>query len=48
MRKTIASVFALALLAGPFASFASADPVRDLSCKVQDKLGVDNVQQCNY
>ena len=48
MRKTAACLITLAALAGPFAAAASADPVRDLSCSVQKKLGVDNVQECNF
>ena len=48
MKKIIALAFSVGLVAGPFAALASADPVRDLSCQVQKKLGVDNVQQCDF
>jgi hypothetical protein len=51
MRKTIASLLALGALAGAVAPAASAatppDP-RALACAVQEKLGVENVQDCNF
>lgn len=42
MRKVIVSVFIAGLLAGPMASFADAGVV----CTVMNKLGYDNVKEC--
>ncbi len=48
VRKVIiAALAAGALLAGPFASSASADPVRETFCRAAEKLGVVWVQDCN-
>ena len=47
MRRIIVAVAAVAMLGGPFASAASADPVREAFCRVAEKLGVVWVQDCN-
>jgi hypothetical protein len=47
MRRLMIACVAAGLIAGPFASGASADPIRDAFCRVADKLGYDWVQDCN-
>lgn len=41
----IATIAVTALAAAP--SAASANPILEASCKLQEKLGVENVQGCN-
>lgn len=42
MRKALVALMAAGLLAGPLSSFANAGVV----CALQQKLGVDNVKEC--
>lgn len=43
MRKGIVALLAAAILAGPFASSALADPT---VCRLMEKLGYDWVREC--
>jgi hypothetical protein len=49
MRKIIACLFTLALLAVPASAGAAGPPnLHQLGCDVQKKLGVDNVAACDF
>jgi hypothetical protein len=43
MRKAIAALFVVGLLAGPFVSVSSASPE---GCRLAEKLGVVFVKEC--
>ena len=47
MRRLMVVLAAAGLIAGPFASSAGADPVREAFCRLTSKLGYDWVQDCN-
>ncbi|MDP9405551.1 MAG: hypothetical protein M3O86_02970 [Actinomycetota bacterium] len=49
MRKLLVALVTAALVSGPLAAAAIADPidtVEDLNCRLQDKLGIENVKEC--
>ena len=47
VRRIILALISGILLMWPFATHASADPVRDEICKVSQKLGYDWFQDCS-
>lgn len=47
MKRILATALASAALAAVTAVPASAGPVQETSCRVQAKIGVENVQDCN-
>lgn len=51
MRKLLVALITGALVSGPLAGAAVADPFEDLQaleCELQDKLGTNNVKECGF